>query len=191
MDKFDLDRQDFLHTILDSLLKMVTLRQNLTNFTCTSCSQCHLTAQSPEYLIMVAQIKSELEDLLGVARDFLADCPLFCDCLLKLAAPMTDVIQLMECLFDTYPYAYNVGVSDEKDAIEFFDAVYKDAYKLNMVFIHILRECQQGHYLFPHYHYGPKKCHSCLRQQQQQQSLGSENNTSSNSSSSLDHCSGD
>ena len=147
-----------------SQIKLSQLRENLTIFLCTSCSDCNLTTQSPDYLMVVAQMKNELQDLIGIIRDFLLDWPLFCDCTQKLAAPLTKAVGLLEYLFESYPYAYSVNGAAEKQAIAFFEVVYKDAYKLHMIFIHTLKECKRGHSFLNQYNYEPQRCCVCRQQ---------------------------
>ena len=145
-------------------IKLSQLREILINFMCTSCSDCCLTTQSPDYLMVVAQMKSELQDLIGIMGDFLLDWPLFCNCTQKLAAPLIKAIGILECLFESYPYAYNVSAAAEQRAIAFFEVVYKDVYKLHMIFIHTLKECKRGHSFLCQYNYEPQRCCVCRQQ---------------------------
>ena len=147
-----------------SQIKLSQLREILTNFLCTSCNDCCLTTQSPDYLMVMAQMKNGLQDLIGIMRDFLLDWPLFCDCTQKLAAPLIEAVRVLECLFESYPYAYNVSAAAEKRAIAFFEVTYKDAYKLHTIFIHTLKECKRGHLFLYQYNYKPQKCCVCRQQ---------------------------
>ena len=132
----------------DVIEKQVTISELLhymTAFSCTTCAWSKLPERSPEYLIMLDRMKRQLYNLMGIMRDFFADWPIQCDCMIQLQLPISETFRMAEYLFDWYPNAYDIDIREEGDIIKLYEAVYKDAYKFHVLFCHVLKECLQSH----------------------------------------------
>lgn len=147
--------------IIDKQVTTSKMLHFMTRFCCTTCAPSKLEERSPEYLIILDQMTCQLYHLLGVMRDFLAEWPIECDCMVQLHSIFTDTFQMAEYLFDWYPNAYNIDTKDEGDLINLYDAIYKDGYKFHSVCIKVLRECAECHTFMEKYSYPRIKCIVC------------------------------
>ena len=156
------DNHNFVkQEIIEKQVTISELLRYMTAFSCTTCAWSKLPERSPEYLIMLDRMKHQLYNIIGVMRDFFADWPIQCDCMIQLQFPLSETFRMVEYLFDWYPNAYNIDSQEEGDAIKLYEAIYKDAYKFHVLFNHVLNECLQSHTFLKEYNYSQEKCVTC------------------------------
>lgn len=134
---------------------------SLTSFACTSCPRANISKRSPEYLITLDNMKCHLYNLMGLLRDFYADWPMQCDCMMKLEQTIDRTYTMAKYLFLSYDNAYTIEDKEEGAAIKLYDEIYKDAYKFRIEVIHVLTECLESHAFLQSYSYQPRKCVGC------------------------------
>jgi hypothetical protein len=159
----DLDKvNDTLYqSIISRQLAMKEMMQCMTSFVCTSCPFVKISKYSSEYLIAVDRMKEKLFNLVWIIRDLYSDWPIECACLVKLEDPIYNTFKMTRYLFQFSVSAYKVNVNDEKEAIDLYEAIYKDAYKFHKMFINILPECHKHHPFLEEYCNWLNKCHLC------------------------------
>lgn len=140
------------------------MKKAFIKFSCTKCATCFVHLQSPDYLLSVAQLKSELKDMFGIMSDFFAEWPVDCYCMQKLTVHFNDTFEMLKALFEKYPSAHDVFSlgEGEMETIKYFNIICKDAYKLNTIFIHVLNQCSEDHTFLRQYYYNPKHCQDCM-----------------------------
>lgn len=158
----DLDHQDIISLdVMDKQIKMNDLFQCFTAFLCTSCSRVDMSKRSAEYLIMLDKMTYQLYNLIWIMRDFFADWPLHCDCMVKLHEAIDNIFIMTQCLFQFSANAYIIDDKVEEEAIKLYEAIHKDSYKYHKMFTKIMSECTQCHPFLEHYYYQLKNCVLC------------------------------
>lgn len=158
------------------------LMSGLTSFMCTSCWQVNLSNCSAEYLMMLDKMKRALYNVLGIMRDLFANMPIQCACMIKLEDAIHTTFEMTRYLCSSYDNAYSINREDEGEAIKLYEAIYKDAYKFHVQFVHVLTHCLQSHTFLQAYHYPAPKCVGC----RYRDDFSSEGDYSSSSNSSTD-----
>lgn len=159
----DLDKvNDTLYqSIISKQIAMKEMMQCMSSFVCTSCPFVKISKYSSEYLIAVDKMTEKLFNLIWIIRDLCADWPIECACLVKFEDPIYNTFQMTKYLFQFSVSAYKVDVKDEKEAINLYEAIYKDAYKFHKMFITILPKCNKDHPFLEDYCNWLNKCHLC------------------------------
>jgi len=158
------------NSVEESLRQDIVARQlrvherfnSLTTFMCKSCWQAKLSDCSADYLLMLDKMKHQLFNVMGIMRDFFADWPIQCACMVKLENAIYTTFEMTRYLCTNYDNAYSIGMEAEEETMKLYDAIYKDAYKFHLLFIHVLTHCLQGHTFLHSYNYPTdQKCVGC------------------------------
>jgi len=142
-------------------LRVHDLFHDLNSFSCTSCWQANIPELSPEYLLMLDTMKRQLYHLMGIMRDFFADWPIQCVCMVKLENPIYTTFEMTRYLCAAYENAYGIDREEEEEAMKLYQAIYRDAYKFHAQFVDVLTKCAQSHTFLHSYYYPVPRCVSC------------------------------
>jgi len=158
------------NSVEESLRQDIVARQllvherfsSLTTLMCTSCGQAKISDCSAEYLLALDKMKCQLFNVMGIMRDFFADWPIQCACMVKLENAIYTTFEMTRYLCCNYDNAYSIANEDEEETIKLYNAIYKDAYKFHSLFIHVLTNCLQSHTFLHSYSYPiAQKCVGC------------------------------
>lgn len=157
----DDDENTLKQDIIEKQVTLSELLHYMTTFSCVTCAWEKVPERSPEYLITMNKMKRQFLNLMGLMRDFYADWPIQCDCMIQLHFPLNETFRMAEYLFHWYPNAYNIDIAEEAEAIKLYDAIFKDAYKFHALCCSVLKECLQSHTFLEEYPFSQHKCTTC------------------------------